>query len=95
MFRRGGATSTGIMDGFGESTRPNFAEGDLVRQVEEEFGEPELETGFDTKDYLSLAKTMPDNIDWSLLSDYEVEDNTKGGQELACTADACEIVDIT
>ena len=47
------------------------------------------------KDYLSLAKTMPDNIDWSLLSDYEVEDNTKGGQELACTADACEIVDIT
>ena len=56
MFRRGGATSTGIMDGFGESTRPNFAEGDLVRQVEEEFGEPELETGFDTQDYLSLAK---------------------------------------
>ena len=47
------------------------------------------------KDYLSLAKTMPDSIDWSLLSDYEVEDNTKGGQELACTADACEIVDIT
>ena len=47
------------------------------------------------KDYLSLAKSMPDNIDWSLLSDYEVEDNTKGGQELACTADACEIVDIT
>jgi ribonucleoside-triphosphate reductase len=47
------------------------------------------------KDYLSLAKTMPENIDWSLLSDYEVEDNTKGGQELACTADACEIVDIT
>ena len=47
------------------------------------------------KDYLSLAKSMPDNIDWSLLSDYEAEDNTKGGQELACTADACEIVDIT
>ena len=47
------------------------------------------------KDYLSLAKTMPDNIDWSLLSEYEVEDSTRGGQELACTADACEIVDIT
>ena len=47
------------------------------------------------KDYLSLAKNMPDNIDWSLLSEYEVEDSTKGGQELACTADACEIVDIT
>ena len=47
------------------------------------------------KDYLSLAKNMPDNIDWSLLSEYEVEDSTRGGQELACTADACEIVDIT
>tara|TARA_R100000544_G_C2226915_1_gene61441 strand:- start:3486 stop:4541 length:1056 start_codon:yes stop_codon:yes gene_type:complete len=56
MFRRGGSTSTGIMDGFGESTRPNFKEGELVEQVEKEFGEPEMETGFDTQDYLSLAK---------------------------------------
>ena len=56
MFRRGGSTSTGIMDGFGESTRPNFQEGKLVEQVEKEFGEPEMETGFDTQDYLSLAK---------------------------------------
>ena len=47
------------------------------------------------KEYLSLVKSMPDNIDWSLLSDYEAEDSTRGGQELACTADACEIVDIT
>tara|TARA_R100000278_G_scaffold121402_1_gene105281 strand:+ start:979 stop:2907 length:1929 start_codon:yes stop_codon:yes gene_type:complete len=47
------------------------------------------------QEYLSLVKSMPTNINWSLLSEYEVEDNTKGGQELACTADACEIVDIT
>ena len=47
------------------------------------------------KEYLSLVKSMPDSIDWSLLSDYEAEDSTRGGQELACTADACEIVDIT
>ena len=47
------------------------------------------------QEYLSLVKNMPDSIDWSLLSDYEAEDSTRGGQELACTADACEIVDIT
>ena len=60
MFRRGGSTSTGIMDGFGESTRPNFTTGGsaatLMEQVEAEFPEPEMETGFDTQDYLSLAK---------------------------------------
>jgi ribonucleoside-diphosphate reductase alpha chain len=43
--------------------------------------------------YALLAKT-PNTIDWSLLSKYEVEDETKSSQSFACTADACEIVDI-
>ena len=47
------------------------------------------------KEYDALIKQMPTNVDWTLLSNYEQEDNTKGMQELACTADACEIVDIT
>ena len=47
------------------------------------------------KEYDALIKKMPKNVDWTLLSNYEQEDNTKGMQELACTADACEIVDIT
>lgn len=47
------------------------------------------------EEYLSLSKKMPRNVDWTLLSDYEQEDNTTGTQELACSAGACEIVDIT
>ena len=33
-------------------------------------------------------------IDWSLLTEFEKEDTTKGSQELACTAGVCELVDI-
>ena len=47
------------------------------------------------EEYLSLSKKMPRNVDWTLLSNYEQEDNTTGTQELACSAGACEIVDIT
>ncbi len=37
---------------------------------------------------------MPTSIDWSKLADFEKEDTTSGSKELACTADACEMVDI-
>jgi ribonucleoside-triphosphate reductase len=46
------------------------------------------------KEYLKLKEKMPKSIKWSLLREYEKEDNTTGGKELACTANACEIVDI-
>ena len=45
-------------------------------------------------EYEQLYKKMPTSIDWSKLADYEKEDTTSGGRELACTADACEMVDI-
>ena len=45
-------------------------------------------------EYEQLYKQMPSSIDWSKLADYEKEDTTSGGRELACTADACEMVDI-
>jgi ribonucleoside-triphosphate reductase len=48
----------------------------------------------DEKTYKKLAKNMPTNIDWDKLQDFEKEDNTKGSQELACTAGVCELVDI-
>jgi len=48
----------------------------------------------DKNTYTQLYKQMPTSIDWSKLADYEKEDTTTGGRELACTADACEIVDI-
>jgi len=46
------------------------------------------------EEYEKLYKQMPESIDWSKLADYEKEDTTSGGRELACTADACEMVDI-
>jgi ribonucleoside-triphosphate reductase len=46
-------------------------------------------------DYEILKSCMPDRIDWSKLSEYENEDNTSGSQTLACSGDACEIVDLT
>ena len=41
----------------------------------------------------ALAK-MPGAIDWSKLSEFELEDTTKGSQTLACVSGVCEIVDI-
>ena len=34
------------------------------------------------------------DIDWSLLSSYEAEDNTTGTQTLACTGNVCEMVGV-
>jgi ribonucleoside-diphosphate reductase alpha chain len=45
-------------------------------------------------EYQELLEIMPSSIDWSLLSDYESEDNTAGSQTLACSGDSCEIVDL-
>ena len=48
------------------------------------------------EEYTKVMKTMPKKrIDWSLLSEFEKEDNTTGAQELACTAGVCELVDLT
>ena len=38
---------------------------------------------------------MPEDIDWTKLSEYEETDMTAGSQELACSSDGCEIVDLT
>jgi ribonucleoside-triphosphate reductase (thioredoxin) len=46
-------------------------------------------------EYEKLHSLMPTAIDWSKLSDFEAEDNTKSSQTLACTGDVCEIVDLT
>ena len=48
----------------------------------------------DEKEYLDMLKKMPKNIDWNELSKYELNDNTRGSQEYACTGDKCEVVDI-
>jgi len=48
----------------------------------------------DEKTYKKLVKAMPTDIDWNTLQEFETEDNTKGSQQLACTAGVCELVDI-
>ena len=47
------------------------------------------------EEYEELAAKMPKSIDWVGLALYEAEDNTSGMQTMACSADSCEIVDIT
>ncbi len=49
----------------------------------------------DKHDYKEAMKQMPKSIDWSKLQDFEKEDTTSGGRELACTAGVCEVVDIS
>ena len=46
------------------------------------------------KEYESLVAKMPDTIDWNGLKNIEVEDTTTGSQELSCTGEVCEVVDI-
>jgi ribonucleoside-diphosphate reductase alpha chain len=48
----------------------------------------------DKDTYEKMLSEMPSTIDWSLLADYEQEDNTDGVQTLACSNGACEIVDV-
>jgi len=49
----------------------------------------------DKDKYTELFARMPDTVDWSLLPEFEKEDNTSGGRELACSAGVCEVVDLT
>ena len=35
------------------------------------------------------------SLDWNKLTEFEKEDTTTGSRELACTADSCEIVDLS
>jgi len=45
--------------------------------------------------YDELLAKMPERIDWSKLSEYELEDTTTGMSTMACSGDSCEIVDIS
>lgn len=47
------------------------------------------------EEFEAMKDKMPPKINWSELSEYEVEDNTTGSSTYACSADGCEVVDIT
>ena len=46
------------------------------------------------EEYEAVLAQMPDKIDWSHLSEYETDDQTKSSQTFACVG-SCEIVDLT
>jgi len=48
----------------------------------------------DKQTYEDLLTKMPKNANWDLRREFEKEDTTSGGRELACTAGVCEVVDI-
>ena len=48
----------------------------------------------DKETYEELMKGMPTSVSWNKLQEFEKEDTTSGGRELACTAGVCEVVDI-
>ncbi len=44
--------------------------------------------------YRELLTQMPKSVNWNMLQEFEKEDTTSGGRELACTAGVCEVVDL-
>ena len=48
----------------------------------------------DADTYEELLTQMPKHVNWSMLQEFEKEDTTSGGRELACTAGVCEVVDL-
>ncbi|MDP7368603.1 MAG: ribonucleoside-triphosphate reductase, partial [Candidatus Pacebacteria bacterium] len=46
------------------------------------------------EEYNEMVKQMPKKVNWSKLSDYEQKDFTVASQELACSANGCEVVDL-
>lgn len=49
----------------------------------------------DEETYIRELAKMPTDVDWSVLADYEKQDNTSGTQTMACGAGGCELVDLT
>lgn len=47
------------------------------------------------EEYLAAKAKMPKELRWNDLQYYETEDGTVGTQSFACSADSCEVVDIT
>lgn len=48
----------------------------------------------DKKEYEEFLSKMPKDIQWTTLGLYETFDTTTGSQELSCTANSCEIIEI-
>jgi ribonucleoside-triphosphate reductase len=49
-------------------------------------------TTCDQKEYERVLAMVPKNVDWSKLSDYELEDSTKNSMDLACSSGNCDVI---
>jgi hypothetical protein len=47
-------------------------------------------TDLTEEEYTKLVNSFP-SVDWSLISDYELEDRTTSASEVACSGGACEV----
>jgi hypothetical protein len=47
--------------------------------------------GVDEDAYLEMVKNFP-KVDYSKLSEYEIEDTTLGSHEVACSGGSCELI---
>lgn len=45
-------------------------------------------------EFYELQSQMPTDVDWSKLSEYEIEDHTTSSQTMACSGGVCEVVDL-
>jgi ribonucleoside-diphosphate reductase alpha chain len=45
--------------------------------------------------YENALQEMPKDVNWSLLGNYEEDDNTTSSQTLACSGGVCDLVDLT
>jgi len=48
----------------------------------------------DKASYEKLAAAMPKNVDWEKLKEYEKDDCTPNQKVMACSGDACELIDL-
>jgi ribonucleoside-triphosphate reductase len=48
-----------------------------------------------SEEYDQWMKKIPQQVDWSMLTAYELEDGTTSSQDLACSAGGCDVVDFT
>ena len=72
-----------------------YTEVDEINPVYKKDKEGNLTDVMETHSYKTLLALMPEKINWSLLSEYEVEDTTVSMQTMACSGDSCELVDIS
>jgi len=78
-----------VYDNFDEMTGVSFLPYDGGTYKQAPYQEVDKET------IEKYTGKMPSELNWSKLSEYELEDSTAGNQSYACSSGSCELVDLT